>query len=340
MTNNPFEVLAINESRLDNNITDNLIKIQGYTIVRKDRDRHGVAFYIKNNIAFKVRSDLCYDDLEALTVQIEKPSQKSFLITTWYRPPSSEISIMSKFEQLLKNLEDCNKESIILGDFDCNILAKEIDAHASTILSLYNEYQHTQLIDNPTRVTENSSTLIDHLISNMLAHKVITTGVSNITIIDNYLIYAIHRNMPQRERPRLIETRNYKDFDAEIFLYDLSNQPWNNIKQRDDPNEMLSTWNTLFLNTLNTHAPIKRKRVRNTEAPWINPEIKRLMFERDNLKKKATVSKTSRSWELYQQARNKTNNKYIGHILDIYVPICFWTRVRFIANKSSACDAG
>jgi hypothetical protein len=64
------------------------------------------------------------------------------------------------------------------------------------------------------------------------------------------------------------------------------------------------------------------------------------MFERDNLKKKATVSKTSRSWELYQKARNKTNNKYIGHILDIYVPICFWTRVRFIANKSSACDAG
>jgi hypothetical protein len=33
------------------------------------------------------------------------------------------------------------------------------------------------------------------------------------------------------------------------------------------------------------------------------------MFERDNLKKKATVSKTSRSWELYQKARNKTNNK-------------------------------
>jgi hypothetical protein len=64
--------------------------------------------------------------------------------------------------------------------------------------------------------------------------------------------------MPQRERPRLIETRNYKDFDAEIFWYDLSNQPWNNIKQRDDPNEMLSTWNTLFLNTLNTHAPKKK----------------------------------------------------------------------------------
>jgi hypothetical protein len=33
------------------------------------------------------------------------------------------------------------------------------------------------------------------------------------------------------------------------------------------------------------------------------------MIERDNLKKKATVSKTSRYWELYQKARNKTNNK-------------------------------
>ena len=41
--------------------------------------------------------------------------------------------------------------------------------------------------------------------------------------------------MPQRERPRLIETRNYKDFDAEIFLYDMSNQPWNNIKVTGHP---------------------------------------------------------------------------------------------------------
>jgi hypothetical protein len=51
-----------------------------------------------------------------------------------------------------------------------------------------------------------------------------------------------------------------------------------------------------------------------TQRTWLCAQnvhngLKKLMFERDNLKKKATVSKTSRSWELYQKARNKTNNK-------------------------------
>jgi hypothetical protein len=32
--------------------------------------------------------------------------------------------------------------------------------------------------------------------------------------------------------------------------------------------------------------------------PGLLPEIKKFMFEKNNLKKKTTVSKTSRSWEL------------------------------------------
>ena len=78
-------------------------------------------------------------------------------------------------------------------------------------------------------------------------------------------------------------------------LFELSNIAWDNIKELNDPDQMLSIWNTLFLNTLNSHTPVKRKCFRNMEAPWITPEIKEAMFKRDNLKKKASISKTSRS---------------------------------------------
>ncbi len=37
----PLEILAINESKLDDSFTDGEISIPGYTIVRKDRNRHG-----------------------------------------------------------------------------------------------------------------------------------------------------------------------------------------------------------------------------------------------------------------------------------------------------------
>ena len=36
-----IELIAFNETRLDANITDNMINLDGYDIVRKDRSRNG-----------------------------------------------------------------------------------------------------------------------------------------------------------------------------------------------------------------------------------------------------------------------------------------------------------
>ena len=40
-----------------------------------------------------------------------------------------------------------------------------------------------------------------------------------------------------------------------------------------------------FLSVCNLHAPLKRERVRARQAPWISSELKKLIFERDKLKK-------------------------------------------------------
>ena len=47
-----IDILAINESKLDNSIPDNEIRIAGYTVCRKDRNRFGVGvvMYIRDNI--------------------------------------------------------------------------------------------------------------------------------------------------------------------------------------------------------------------------------------------------------------------------------------------------
>ena len=52
ISENSFEILCINETRLDNSICNTEIEIAGYEIVRKDRNRNGggVAIYLRNNI--------------------------------------------------------------------------------------------------------------------------------------------------------------------------------------------------------------------------------------------------------------------------------------------------
>ena len=41
MTNKFIDLIAFNETRLDPNITDNMISLDGYDVIRKDRSRNG-----------------------------------------------------------------------------------------------------------------------------------------------------------------------------------------------------------------------------------------------------------------------------------------------------------
>ena len=63
-----IHILAFNETKLDKSIDDSLVGIEGYTLKRCDRDRHGggVAIYIKDTLLdkFTVREDLPKSNLE------------------------------------------------------------------------------------------------------------------------------------------------------------------------------------------------------------------------------------------------------------------------------------
>ena len=95
-----IDLIAFNETRLDANITDNMINLDGYDIVRKDRSRNGggVCIYLRSSINYKIRDDLVPSELEAVCVEIIKPHSKPFVVTTVYRPPSALSEFFDHFE--------------------------------------------------------------------------------------------------------------------------------------------------------------------------------------------------------------------------------------------------
>ena len=72
MQDKPFVVLTLNETQLDNSISDSEVKIPGYDIVQRDRNRNGggVAMFIRSNISFINRNDLVPEVLEHICVEI------------------------------------------------------------------------------------------------------------------------------------------------------------------------------------------------------------------------------------------------------------------------------
>jgi len=71
LINSPLEVLAINESKLDDTISDTEVYIPGFIIIRKDRRRSGggVALYVRENLSHTNRIDLVPDTLEIICVE-------------------------------------------------------------------------------------------------------------------------------------------------------------------------------------------------------------------------------------------------------------------------------
>ena len=75
-------VIAISETWLDETVTDSEIELEDFNVIRNDRNRNGggVCLYIKNNIAFNVRSDLCNVQIESIWAEILLPKSKPIVV--------------------------------------------------------------------------------------------------------------------------------------------------------------------------------------------------------------------------------------------------------------------
>lgn len=178
------------------NWSEEIIKLKG-------RNAGGVCIYLRINLNYRIRDDLGNDELECLFVEIRKPRSTSFLVGTWYRPPSSPSDLFGEFEKIIAKIDAENKELYILGDVNCN-LWPEPNAHISSFLTnIFDTYGLSQLIREPTRVSSDSNTLIDLCITNS-PEKVTKSGVIHLGISDHSLIFLTRKAHQDRNGPRTI----------------------------------------------------------------------------------------------------------------------------------------
>ena len=77
MADQRLDLFAVNETRLDYTITDYLVHINGYSILRNDRNLNGggVCIYIRTNIDYCLRNELIpNNEFEILSIYIKKPN--------------------------------------------------------------------------------------------------------------------------------------------------------------------------------------------------------------------------------------------------------------------------
>ena len=121
-------------------------------------------------------------------------------------------------------------------------------------------------------------------------------------------MYAITK-ISLSESPTNIKTSGCFDiFEPVNFRNDLAMAPWYLVAAESDPNKLWGIWKQIFEYIADSHAPLKKKRVRGSSVPWITPELKHDMFERDRLQNVASKSRSDTDWTNYKQRKNKVNH--------------------------------
>ena len=157
----------------DSSIAKELTDISGYEQKRLDRTCNGggVSISIRDSVRFKPRDDVPVDDLELICIEIEPPKRKPFLVVAWYRPPGRLVGTFEELEKVLSFLDKEGKEIMFLGDTDCDLTEKIADQPIGNdyrrMCNLYELFSLKQRIEEPTRVTLNTSTSLTILLQHV-----------------------------------------------------------------------------------------------------------------------------------------------------------------------------
>ena len=87
---------------------------------------------------------------------------------------------------MLDNIQ-IQAEFLVLGDFNCNMLQRL--PQTTNLKSILVQHQLSQLIKDPTRISETSTSLLD-LIATTHPEKIHDSGVCHLSISDHSLVYV------------------------------------------------------------------------------------------------------------------------------------------------------
>ena len=173
-------------------------------------------------------------------------------------------------------------EFVLLGDFNVNFIDTKVNndkAKKRKLLKVTNSHHLDQQINTPTRITEKSSTLIVHLLFTYTSHRVIDKGIISSPLSDHCLIFCVMKSGVPKAPGRTIECRSYKHYSKQEFLKDLRDIDWDQVLNKEDIDSAVGCWNKLFTNVADSHAPIRKSRIKGVHSPWMNARLSEAMHQ-------------------------------------------------------------
>ncbi|KAI4456528.1 multiple inositol polyphosphate phosphatase-related [Holotrichia oblita] len=274
---NHFRVNAITMSEhwLEQNET---INIQGYDMVscfsRTSKKGGGSCILIESGVEHKELVDLKEHSVESIIECSAVILTKLFIIIiNVYRPPQGDIEeFFVHLDSILQKLNTQYK-SLFSGDFNIDLLSD--NRHSNKLKDLFKCYNLTHAIEEPTRVTTTSQTLVDNVFTNAegFCAEVLITTLSDHTA---QMISFTHNTFENDHIPTKTSRRIFSNNTLQLLKFELEKESWQKVYQGSCVNESYVHFLNIIVAAMDKYA---RKKTINTHSfgdEWLTDNIRTL----------------------------------------------------------------
>ena len=301
-----LNVLILTESKLDDTIPSSLITLPGYhEPIRRDRNRNGggVLVYIAQNLIFNHKEQLQSENFEHIWVDI-RVRNETFALNALYRPPNETNESHNKFldtaSNILQKLSSYNSSRKLIasdlnfGNCYCKFPTLEHKSLDSAASDLFSSFGFTQLIDIPTRITDNTMSLIDLIFVKDTDMVSCHGTLPKIADHDGVVVSYCMKTETIKQKTKVVYDYKNADiagliahiksinFELAVFIHPI-------IQQANFYTQVLMDAFTKFI-------PCKSVPIRVNDQPWSNTYTRLLL------------RKKNRNYQLYKKANNIYNN--------------------------------
>ena len=298
--NHDFDVLVLSEIWSHNIIHfRNLIPgFNFYYDLPDSSNVGGVGMFIKNTLHHDVidrykidTTDRCR--VENLWMEVTKGCSK-YIVGGLYRHPGYNLSeFTQKFESVLSQLSNQKLRCIVAGDI--NIDLKKFPNHSDT-----KAYLDCLIVNNfipivlmPTRISDRSATLIDHIYycdpSKHNCVNTVTAGNFWCDITDHLPNFVLLRNNPKNRHKlnNLPFIKLYSPKNIQKFKSNVSNINWDDLHRCNNLNEGYIFFHTQITECYNKCFPtVRLSRKHARDKLWVTKGIKQSSNHKNKLYKK------------------------------------------------------
>ena len=358
---NKYDILAFNETnlrreKLANGTQDVMLEYFHEPLLQNPISNKGggMAIYVNKWVVDNsedIETITPYPDPENFNGEFQfvkihkcKGFKQTKVIANIYRSPSRQIEgFNSLLDKVLWKINRHSKKHVLLaGDFNADLIKYDNVAGYQELIDIMSNHGFVQLVSRPTRITDSSATLIDHVYTNNLENT-ISCNIVTVDISDHLATLTTiklgnsseHINFHNNLTPGTDKSsyRIFNEANDQNFKNLIAEENWSTVVDQNlNADKNFENFMQIYNKNYNKAYPLKNERVRRKNErlnpkPWILPWLEDAIARKENLFHESIKFPTAENINAYKKmnefcekhkkiAQGKYYNKYFDQYKD------------------------